>query len=218
MAELRTEEEQIEAIKNWWKKNGSSILIGVGAALAIVFGWQAWQNHQANQQAEAANAFSSLIEAARQPASEENRGTLAYLADQLKSDHPKTGYAIYASMLLAHQQMMDEDDPAAAQESLRWALERVESGSALELLVRTRLGRAQFAAGSYDEALATVRGVSDAGNFTPLLAELEGDVLMAMDDREGAREAYIRARDAAGAGAIGLLQLKLADLGIGGDA
>lgn len=218
MAELRTEEEQIEAIKNWWKKNGSSILIGVGAALAIVFGWQAWQNHQANQQAEAANAFSSLIEAARQPASEENRGTLAYLADQLKSDHPKTGYAIYASMLLAHQQMMDEDDPAAAQESLRWALERVESGSALELLVRTRLGRAQFAAGNYDEALATVRGVSDAGNFAPLLAELEGDVLMAMDDREGAREAYIRARDAAGAGAIGLLQLKLADLGIGGDA
>ena len=45
MAEMRTEEEQIEAIKQWWKKNGSSLLIGVGLALAIVFGWQAWQNH-----------------------------------------------------------------------------------------------------------------------------------------------------------------------------
>lgn len=218
MAELRTEEEQIEAIKNWWKKNGSSILIGIGAALAIVFGWQAWQNHQANQQAEAANAFNSLIEAARQPSTEENRGTLAYLAEQLKSDHPRTGYAVYASMLLAHQQMMDEDDPAAAQASLQWALDRVERGSALELLVRTRLGRAQFAAGDHDGALATIRGVSNAGNFTPLLAELEGDVLMAAGDRDGAREAYLRALDASGQGAIGLLQLKLADLGIGGDA
>ena len=29
MAEMRTEEEQIEAIKQWWKKNGSSLLIGI---------------------------------------------------------------------------------------------------------------------------------------------------------------------------------------------
>ena len=41
MAEMRTEEETVQAIKDWWKKNGSSLLIGVGAALAIVFGWQA---------------------------------------------------------------------------------------------------------------------------------------------------------------------------------
>ena len=50
MAELRTEEEQVQAIKDWWKNNGSSLLIGIGAALAIVFGWQAWQNHQATNQ------------------------------------------------------------------------------------------------------------------------------------------------------------------------
>jgi len=43
MAELRTDEEQVEAIKQWWKNNGSSLLIGIGAALAIAFGWQAWQ-------------------------------------------------------------------------------------------------------------------------------------------------------------------------------
>ena len=63
MAELRTEEEQIQAIKDWWKKNGSSLLIGIGAALAIVFGWQAWQNSQAQQRTEAANQFANLLNA-----------------------------------------------------------------------------------------------------------------------------------------------------------
>ncbi len=41
MAELRTEEEQIEAIKRWWKENGVSLLIGAAIAAAGVFAWKA---------------------------------------------------------------------------------------------------------------------------------------------------------------------------------
>lgn len=218
MAELRTEEEQVEAIKNWFRQNGTSLLIGIGAALAIVFGWQAWQTHQANEQASAANAFNRLLETSSQQASDENRETVRYLGEQLRSDYPKTPYAIYASLLLASEQMMKENDPAAARDSLSWALDRVESGSPLELLVRSRLARAQFAEGDHEAALATLRSASDTGAFTGLIAELEGDILMASGDQRGAREAYLRAREAAGSEGLGLLQLKLADLGIGGDA
>lgn len=218
MAELRTEEEQVEAIKNWFRQNGTSLLIGIGAALAIVFGWQAWQTHQANEQASAANAFNRLLEASSQQSSDENRETVRYLGEQLRSDYPDTPYAIYASLLLASEQLMEENDPAAAHESLSWALDRVESGSALELLVRSRLARAQLAEGDHDAALATLRSASDTGAFTGLMAELEGDILMASGDQGGAREAYLRAREAAGSEGLGLLQLKLADLGIGGDA
>ena len=42
MAELRTEEEQLEAIKRWWKENGTSLIAGVAIAAAGVFGWNAW--------------------------------------------------------------------------------------------------------------------------------------------------------------------------------
>ncbi|WP_339806191.1 tetratricopeptide repeat protein [uncultured Marinobacter sp.] len=218
MAELRTEEEQVEAIKNWFRQNGTSLLIGIGAALAIVFGWQAWQTHQANEQASAANAFNRLLEASSQQSSDENRETVRYLGEQLRSDYPDTPYATYASLLLASEQLMEENDPAAARESLSWALDRVESGSTLELLVRSRLARAQLAEGDLDAALATLRSASDTGAFTGLMAELEGDILMASGDQGGARKAYLRAREAAGSEGLGLLQLKLADLGIGGDA
>lgn len=219
MAEMRTEEEQIEAIKQWWKKNGSSLLIGVGLALAIVFGWQAWQNHQANQQAEAAADFAQLMQQAQQGgASEEDRESVAYLAEQMREKHGDTAYAVYAMLILANQQMMTDNDPAAAADTLQWALEQIGSGEALSLVVRTRLARAQYGAGQYEEALATVRGGDNTGAFEAILAELEGDILIANGDTDGAREAYVRARDAGQQGGVGLLQRKLESLGVGSEA
>ncbi|MDX1458084.1 MAG: tetratricopeptide repeat protein, partial [Marinobacter sp.] len=47
------------------------------------------------------------------------------------------------------------------------------------------------------------------------LAELEGDILLAQGDREAAGEAYLKAREQSRTGRNGLLELKLADLGIG---
>lgn len=217
MAEMRTEEEQIEAIKQWWKKNGSSLLIGIALALAIVFGWQAWQNHQANKQAQAASDFGQLMQQATEASSDEDRESVTYLAEQVREEHGDTAYAVYAMLILANQQMMADNDPAAAAESLQWALDQAGSSEALSLVVRTRLARAQYGAGDYDAALTTVRGAENAGEFEGLLAELEGDILLATGDEAAAEEAYLRARDVGGDGGIGLLRQKLASLGVGGD-
>lgn len=217
MAEMRTEEEQIEAIKQWWKKNGSSLLIGIGLALALVFGWQAWQNHQANKQAEAAADFGQLMQQAQQASTEEDRESVAYLANQMREEHGDTTYAVYAMLILANQQMMANGDAAAAAETLQWAMDKSGSSNALSLVVRTRLARAQYGAGEYEEALETVRGADNAGAFESVLAELEGDILIASGDSDAAGQAYQRALDASGTGA-GLLQLKLDNLGVGGDA
>ena len=59
-----TEEQQIEAIKKWWKTNGNSVLIGIALAITAVLGWQTWnQNKEANQEA-AAMMYGQLVEAA----------------------------------------------------------------------------------------------------------------------------------------------------------
>ena len=50
----RTEEEQIEAIKKWWQTNGNNILIGIGLAIAVVFGYQFWKD---SEQAAGESAF-----------------------------------------------------------------------------------------------------------------------------------------------------------------
>mgnify|MGYP000070699675 CR=1 FL=1 len=41
-----TEEEQIEAIKRWWKEKGLSTVFQVLVIAALYFGWQGWQKQQ----------------------------------------------------------------------------------------------------------------------------------------------------------------------------
>ena len=38
----RTEEEQVEAIKTWWKANGTSVIVGVVLGVAVIFGVRYW--------------------------------------------------------------------------------------------------------------------------------------------------------------------------------
>ncbi|WP_203300939.1 YfgM family protein [Marinobacter sediminum] len=217
MAELRTEEEQVQAIKDWWKKNGSSLLIGIGAALAIVFGWQAWQNHEAQQRTEAANQFANLLNAFSDQADETSGETVAFVAQTLRDDYTDSAYAVYGNLLLARQQLMDGESEAAV-ESLEWALEKSGEQQALTLVVRSRLARAQFDAGQYDEALATIDEAADADSFNAIFSELRGDILLAQGDRDGARDAYLAAREQSQQGRSGILELKLSDLGVGEDA
>lgn len=217
MAELRTEEEQVQAIKDWWKKNGSSLLIGIGAALAIVFGWQAWQNHEAQQRTEAANQFANLLNAFSDQADENSGETVAFVAQTLRDDYADSAYAVYGNLLLARQQLMDGESEAAV-ESLEWALEKSGEQQALTLVVRSRLARAQFDAGQYDEALATIDEAADADSFNAIFSELRGDILLAQGDRDGARDAYLAAREQSQQGRSGILELKLSDLGVGEDA
>jgi len=218
MAELRTEEEQVQAIKDWWKRNGSSLLIGIGAALAIVFGWQAWQNHQAQQRTEAANQFANLLNAFSSQEGESSGKTVAFVAEKLREDYTDSAYAVYGNLILARQQMMEQGDAEGAVESLKWALEKAKDHAALTLVVQNRLARARFAAGQHDEALATIDSVSNAGTFAPILSELKGDILLAQGDREAAKEAYLAAREQSSQGRNGILELKLSDLGVREDA
>ncbi|WP_372970773.1 YfgM family protein [Marinobacter sp.] len=215
MAEIRTEEETVQAIKDWWKKNGSSLLIGIAAALAIVFGWQAWQNHQMQQRTEAASQFADLINAYSDESDENRAETVAYVAETLREEYGDSAFAIYGMLMLARQQIMDQGDAEAAIDSLSWAQEKAGESGALALVIRNRLARAHLAAEQYDEALSTIEGVDDSGSFGAIFTELKGDILLAQGDREAARDAYLAAREQNQQGRSGILELKLSDLGVG---
>ncbi|AKO52382.1 hypothetical protein ABA45_08040 [Marinobacter psychrophilus] len=217
MAELRTDEEQVEAIKQWWKNNGSSLMIGIGAALAIVFGWQAWQNQQAEQRTEAASQFVTLMNAFGTE-DETSADTIAFVAKTLRDDHADSAYAVYANLMLARVQLMQNNDAEGAVESLQWALDKAVETQPLALVVRSRLAQAQMALEDYDSALATIDGAKDSDAFGARFAELRGDILLAKGDQAGARDAYLAAREQGEENRNGVLQLKLADLGVGGDA
>ncbi|MEJ2692421.1 MAG: tetratricopeptide repeat protein [Candidatus Thiodiazotropha sp.] len=63
MSGYQTEEEQVEALKRWWKENGTSVIAGVVIGLGGVFGWQAWNNYQDRVGSDASLAFNQLVSA-----------------------------------------------------------------------------------------------------------------------------------------------------------
>jgi predicted negative regulator of RcsB-dependent stress response len=215
MAEMRTDEETVEVIKDWWKKNGTSLLIGVAAALAIVFGWQAWQQQQVDYRTEAASQFASLINAYTDESQENRAETVEFVATNLLDDYSDSAYAVYGSLILAKQQMMDQGDTEAAISTLEWANSNTDQGKPLALIIRSRLARAQFEIEEYDAALNTIDGATSADSFDAIFLELRGDILLAQGNSDGAREAYLKAREQSGVERSGILELKLADLGVG---
>ena len=46
MADHLTDEEQVEALKKWWRENGKSVVGGVVLGLALVGGWRGWQYYE----------------------------------------------------------------------------------------------------------------------------------------------------------------------------
>lgn len=213
MAELRSEEEQLDAIKHWWKSNGSALLVGIVVAAAGVFGWHAWQNHQEGQSAEASNAYQQLIAIASSDTLDDNARTQAFdLADGLQSDHGGTLYADLAGLLEAKIAInADDNDRALA------ALNDVADNSDrpyMQSLARIDLARLQIASDDPDAALETLEA-SVPGALEAQRLNVQGDAYLALERPEDARNAYQQAQTLAQDADQTLygLQLKLDDLG-----
>lgn len=215
MAELRTEEEQVEAIKSWWKSNGTSLVTTVAIALAAVFGWKAWQQKQLNDAEAASVAYQTLTQAialnVRQP-SDDNKATAIHLANELKTEHEGTEYARLAALMLARV-YVDQKEYDQALSEVNAVLAQ-ELSPEMKNVATMRKAQLLMALEKYDEALTTVGDVT-AEPFKAAALELKGDIQVAQGDKAAARTAYQAALDALGANANAqLITVKLNDLAV----
>jgi len=207
MAEYETEEQQVEALKQWWAENGRAVLMGIGLGLALIFGWRGWQGHQSTVAETASSAYTSVMQ------SLENKDDGDAFLDKvkgLKAEHGGSAYAAMASLAEARFHVENENLPAA-EESLRWAL---ESGSFEEIksIARLRLSRVLSAQTKHDEALKLLDSVSGDA-YAGLVDEIRGDIYLDKGDAAQALIAYKRARESGARTASAQdLQMKLDDL------
>jgi len=134
----RTDEEQVEAIKRWWRENGTSTVVSIAIAVSAVLGWQDWQKNQQEKIDTASAIYQNLVTAAagdNGSATVEQKATVMHLAQTLKSDFPDSTYAQFAAFYRAKFSVEDKDLEAAEKE-LRWVL---ESGASNEIVIQTQL-------------------------------------------------------------------------------
>ena len=206
---VRSDEEQVERIKEWWDKNGTTLIVTVVLIVGGLIGWRQWQGHQSGQAEQASMQYQRVINALEQEAS---ASRVEGLAENLLTDHPRSVYADYARLMLARL-AVDADDFDAAAEHLAHVAANAKAAELVNT-ARIRLARVHLQRGDVSAA----RGVLDGrfpSAFQPTVLELRGDLARQDGDAHGARSAY---RDAISAisdnspGQRERIQMKLDDL------
>lgn len=201
-----TEEQRLEALKRWWKENGTSTIIGAVAGIAIIVGWNYWQDYKKLKAAEASAIYDQLIKA-----SESDKKTeVDKLAARLQEQYSGTGYADYGKLFQAKYKVQG-GDIAGAKDILK---KLIETGKNKEIshIARIRLVQLMLASGEYEQGLQLINDVdqSSAGKFSDNYDELTGDLYVALDRLDEARTAYQKALK--NGYQSPLLKLKLDDL------
>ncbi|UZE97716.1 YfgM family protein [Alkalimarinus alittae] len=212
--EHRTEEEQVAALKQWWKDNGNSLIIGVGLALALVFGWKMYQQNVENTKSAASALYQQLLEVALEPtATEETASSIEFIASKLKSEYEDTEYATFSALFLA-KNAVGKKDLEGAEVELRWILAN-NPDSSLAPLVKGRLARVLDRQGKQEEAFALL-DAKNAGTYAAIYLEIKGDIYHRAGDLENAKASYVEAYKAMKQAGVQrpMLTLKMADLGL----
>jgi len=207
MDTLITEEQQLAAIKQWWKENGSSIVTGIVLGLAVLFGGKAWFAYQERTAQNASNIYAAMMRAL-QAGDTLNTGEKAGL---LLADYGNTPYAALGALALARIRL-EEGETDAARGQLQWVLDNSDS-EIFRNIARLRLARVLLAGGELDAAQALVGQTQSAAAFNALFTEVRGDILRARGDLAAASDAYQQALAAMPPGTQerDLLQLKYTD-------
>jgi predicted negative regulator of RcsB-dependent stress response len=200
-----TEEEQLDAVKRWWKENGQSTIIGLVVGIAIVLGWNFWQDHKKEQAGQASALYGQLIQAV----AADKKDSAEKLAERIQQQYPKTEYAAYSGLLLAKIKVQQGDLAKA-----KAILKGIAAGSNKELsnIAKIRQVRLMMASGEYEQGLQLINDVDPAtsSSFSGNYDELVGDLYVALDRLDQARTSYQKALE--NGYRSPLLQLKIDDL------
>ena len=208
MEDYRTDEERAEALKKWWKENGTSVVGGIVIGLATVFGWRSWQDYQITQARAASDIYQKLIVEVR---NNENSKAREF-ANQILDKFPSTSYALFSHLILAKIDV-ENNDYQSATGHLQWVIDNADEKE-FEHLARLRLARIFLAENKPEESLKILDSV-DPGKFKASYEELKGDSYIKQGKIEEARNAYNQAMalKTASTNDLSLLELKIGSLG-----
>lgn len=196
----QTEEQQIEAIKNFFTKYNNVIwaVFLIFMLAFMVYRYWDWQQIQVKTSA------SKLYEAMMVSSSQNNDKNIIAYADQLATSYDNTIYGQAASLLLAKYAVKAEKlDEAKSR--LQHVIAKANL-PALRQVAALRFARILIDEKKYDEAIKSLEKLYDK-HYEFLVYELKGDIFVAENKSDEAREAYKQAETLAHK--IGLVNKRL---------
>lgn len=197
----QTEEEQVEALKRWWKENSTSTIVGLVMGIVIILGWNYWQEHKKTQAAQASATYDQLLKAldddSKDGGGRATQGTVAEdkkesvdkLAGRLQEQFKGSEYAAFSGLFEAKIKSQ-QGDLAAAKQILKTIAATPDK--ALSNIAKIRLVRLMLATGEYEQGLQVINDVDakEASGYSASYDELVGDLYVALDRLDEARTSY----------------------------
>jgi len=188
--DFETEEQQLEAIKKWWKENSNMIIGGIAVGISAIFGWQYYQSESIVHAENASVLYEQVVVSLENPASINDQ---LVRVNTLQAEYSDTPYAGLAALLLAKQQMASGQF-VKAQQQLSWLVTNAQQEE-VKYLAQIRLARLLSNQQQIDEAL-NILNESYPDSFKSMVYELKGDVLLLKGDLAKAKSAYQQAMSA----------------------
>ncbi len=203
------EQEQLAALKAWWRDNGNLVMTTVILALIALAAWQGWNYYQRSQAAAASALYGVVQKAAGAGDLKQVRDSAGAILEQ----YPRSAYAALAALVSAKAHFQT-GDLKTAHAQLAWVAENAKD-EALQDIARLRLANVMLDEKAYVDALKVLDVAHGPAFDAPFLAA-RGDVLVAQGKKDEARGAYKAALDKAevkNAGLRAWIQLRLDALG-----
>lgn len=180
-----TEEQQVAALKRWWKANGSSAITGVVIGIAMILGWNFWQNSQLENARNASSLYQQLLSAI----DSKNSESADKISQRLVEQYDATVYAEYAALFQAKIKV-----GAGEFEQAKTILQQLMATSEKEMqhVARIRLVRLMLATQQYEQGLQLISEVdaTSSESFEGSYQELTGDLYSSLGRLGEARTAY----------------------------
>lgn len=200
----KTEEQQFEEAKNWFKANSTPILLAIFICAAATFGWNFWKKHQVESAIQASTSYQNTMEAYLQDPAK-NQPLVAKFLEEAKG----TNYATF-TLLEQSKQAVSNTDYAKAADLLQTALTSTNDAT-LQNVIRFRLADVDYQLKNYDKALTTLSQVE--GSAWEIRKQLlSADILAAKGDKVAAKSAYEQIKEKLDDQEKALIDLKINNL------
>ncbi|WP_057832508.1 YfgM family protein [Colwellia sp. TT2012] len=200
----QTEEQQVEAIKGYWQKNGNTIMAGIALGFAGFIGFNFYLDNKLEQELAVSDSYQTLIE-------QSGKDVAAFTANAEKfiSEHGNNSYVSLTALALAKESATHKDWTQVEKQLITAIASAPTDG--IKAIASLRLARVQVQLEQYSQAFTTLNNNLPA-SFTAAIEEIKGDAYLQQGKKDLARNAYQAALAANGIATSPSLQIKLDDL------
>ncbi|MGD8784417.1 MAG: tetratricopeptide repeat protein [Thioalkalispiraceae bacterium] len=208
MSEQLTDEEQVEALKKWWKENGVAIVVGIIIGIGAIIGFWKWNEYKETRALVASALYDQFMSQVTD-AKDDAETTFT----TLKQDYEGTPYAALAALRMAQAAYKDTEKQKAI-EYLRWSLDH-SGHESISHIARIRLSKLLIAENKLDEVEQLLKDVKEPA-FDAQYSAIRGDLYSKRGNIEQARKSYQSALDSTffSGKQREFIQMKLNNLGV----